>query len=86
MRMTTKLQKLGNSYGLILPKSVAEQLGAEPGTSMSFKIVGEELVFKVVEKKSKAKKHSLKELLKGMTKKNLHREVDWGKPVGNEFW
>jgi antitoxin component of MazEF toxin-antitoxin module len=30
-------------------------------------------------------KIKLKELLRGITKDNLHKEVDWSKPVGKEF-
>ena len=86
MRMTTTVQKLGNSYGLILPKSIAEEIGALPGTEMSFKVVNKELVFSVAEKKKKQKIYKLDDLLKGITKKNLHTEVDWGSPVGKEFW
>ena len=29
---------------------------------------------------------SLEELLKGITKKNIHPETDRGKPVGKEIW
>jgi antitoxin component of MazEF toxin-antitoxin module len=36
--------------------------------------------------KKKRKLYSLKDLLKGYTGDNNHREVDWGPPVGKEEW
>ena len=32
------------------------------------------------------RKYSLNELVSGITGKNRHREVDWGKPGGKEVW
>ena len=32
------------------------------------------------------KKYSLKELLDGVTKRNIHGEIDTGPPVGKELW
>jgi antitoxin component of MazEF toxin-antitoxin module len=31
-------------------------------------------------------KIKLKELLRGITKENLHKEVDWSKSAGKEVW
>ncbi len=31
-------------------------------------------------------KIKLKELLRGITKENLHKEVDWSMSVGKEVW
>jgi antitoxin MazE len=35
---------------------------------------------------AKRQEYSLEELLAGVTKKNLHSEVDFGLPVGKEVW
>jgi antitoxin MazE len=32
------------------------------------------------------KKYSLEELLKGVSKNNLHGEIDTGSPIGKEIW
>jgi antitoxin component of MazEF toxin-antitoxin module len=32
------------------------------------------------------KKYSLKELISGINKANIHSEVDFGKQAGNEHW
>lgn len=32
------------------------------------------------------RKYSLAELVKGITKKNRHKEVSTGRPVGGEIW
>ncbi len=39
----------------------------------------------LVMKPKKQKEYTLKELLKGMTKKNRHEPVEWGPDVGNEI-
>ncbi|KKR79673.1 MAG: transcriptional regulator/antitoxin MazE [Candidatus Nomurabacteria bacterium GW2011_GWA2_40_9] len=30
--------------------------------------------------------YRLEDLVKGITKKNRHKEYDWGKPMGKEIW
>ena len=39
-----------------------------------------------IEVVKKPASHSLSELLKGITKNNIHTEIDWGDSVGNEVW
>ncbi len=36
--------------------------------------------------RSSARNTELAELVKGITRKNLHAEIDFSKPVGNEVW
>jgi hypothetical protein len=40
----------------------------------------------VTEEPQSDREFTLEELLAGVAKKNLHREVDLGKPVGKETW
>ena len=80
--MTTKIQKWGNSLALRIPKSFAKDVHLESGASVNLSIANGRLV---VEPSPKTK-YSLSELLKGVTKKDLHSEIDWGRPVGKEVW
>jgi antitoxin component of MazEF toxin-antitoxin module len=41
---------------------------------------------KIVVAPAKRGHYRLDELLKGVTKKNLHRELDTGRPMGREQW
>ena len=82
--MTTKLQKLGNSFALIVPKAEVEKMGAVAGDLFELKSDLNKLVYKKV--KATPKKYTLKDLLKNFDPKIKHDEIDWGSPVGNEFW
>lgn len=41
---------------------------------------------RVRKKRSRKRKYSLSELVKGITKKNRHKEISTGGPVGGEVW
>lgn len=84
--MTTTFQKLGNSFALIVTKEEAKILSLKQGDKVSKKITKNSISFQKIKPTKQPKKYTLDELLKGMTKENLHEEIDWGKPVGNEFW
>lgn len=80
-KMTTKVQKWGNSLAVRIPKEVAEQLTIEQGSDIEMKVTDNEI--KLIPKK---RKPTLEELMAQITPENQHDEVDWGKPEGNEVW
>lgn len=80
--MQTKIQKWGNSLGLRIPKSFAKQAGVEAGSDVDLSIEGSDLVVRSLLRP----RYRLQDLLRGVTAKNLHKEVDTGAPVGREAW
>ena len=80
--MQTKIKKWGNSLGIRIPKTFAEEAGIEEDSEVDLSVQDGELVIRPKRRPS----YSLKALLKRVTKKNLHSEVDTGDPVGNEAW
>ncbi len=76
--MEQTLKKWGNSLAIRLPKSLSKELNLKEGSKVEIKLEGEKLVI--------VPKRGLKELLKGISPKNLHRETDWGRREGNEVW
>ncbi len=80
--METNIQKWGNSLGVRLPKSIAMSQSLKAGSRVKVTETKTGISIEVVKKKHR----TLDEMLKGITKENLHEEVDWGKPVGNEIW
>jgi len=80
--MQTKIQKWGNSLGLRIPKSFAKQAGVEAGSDVDLSIEGSDLVVR----SKRRSRYRLQSLLKGVTAKNLHKEVDTGARVGREAW
>ena len=80
--MRTKIQKWGNSLGLRIPRSFAEEVGVEAGSEVDLSIRRGDLLVKTVRRR----KYRLKELLRKITPTNVHAEVDAGAPVGKEVW
>ena len=80
--MQTKVQKWGNSLGLRIPKSFAEQAGVEAGSEVDLSVEDGELIVRP----KRAPKYDLKSLLQGVNAANVHKEVETGDPVGREVW
>ncbi len=80
--MLTKIQKWGNSLALRIPKTFALDANLENDSTVEISLVDGKIVVKPVS----APQWSLKELLAGINKNNIHQEVDSGESVGNEVW
>jgi antitoxin MazE len=78
---TTTIQKWGNSFAVRIPKSAIDKLRLQEGQTVTIQEYGDGLSL-VPTKKIK----TLKELVSGVTKSTLHRETEWGGPVGKELW
>lgn len=79
--MTTIVRKWGNSLAVRIPDEFAENLDLRDGSVVGFKQSGDRMII------SKANpKYTLEDMVKGITKKNRHKEFDWGKPMGKEIW
>jgi antitoxin MazE len=79
--MEIRIQKWGNSLGLRIPKSLAEDSGVSAGSVVDFRVVRGKLIATPIRGKYK-----LEDLLAGVSKTNLHGEVDSGEAVGREVW
>jgi antitoxin MazE len=79
--MRTKIQKWGNSLSVRIPKTVAEQAGLKEQDPLDIEVEGH----KVVLLPRTERDYRLRDLLKGVTKKNLHKQIDFGSPVGREL-
>ena len=80
--MVTKVQKWGNSLGLRIPKSCAEEAQITDGSHVEiYDQDGDLLIHSVKERKI-----DLDALLKQINKGNIHEEVEADDAVGNEVW
>lgn len=77
--MLTKTLKWGNSLAVRIPKVIATECGIEENSSVEISLRGKQIIIMPVKKE-----YSLKELLAGVTKDNIHSEFDTGHPVGKE--
>jgi antitoxin MazE len=80
--METTIQKWGNSLGVRLPKSVALSQSLKEGSRVKVTETKTGIAIEIKKKQPL----SLAVLLKGITKDNIHAEVDWGKARGKEIW
>lgn len=80
--MQTKIQRWGNSLGLRIPRSFAEEAGVEAGSQVDLSVRDGDLVVR----SAKRRKYRLSELLEKVTARNLHGAVDTGEPMGREVW
>ena len=80
--MRTKIVRWGNSLGLRIPKSFAEEMGVSDETPVDLSLEEGRLVIRA----AKPKILVLDDLLADVKKSNLHGETDTGGPVGGEVW
>ncbi len=80
--MITKVQKWGNSLAVRIPRSVAEDTQLTLGEAVNMASHDGQIVITAV----RPKRFKLDELLKGVTARNRHEEVDTGDAVGREVW
>lgn len=80
--MRIKIQKWGNSLALRIPKALAFQSKICEDEYVNLTLEENKIIIGPAEEK----KYSLKELISGIKKSNLHREIDFGEQVGCEHW
>jgi len=80
--MQTKIQKWGNSLGLRIPRSFAAEAQVTEGAIVDLSVENGRLLVRPLQ----TRRYVLGELLKKVTRRNLHREVSTGKAVGREAW
>ena len=80
--MRSKVQMWGNSLALRIPKPFAVEAGLDRDTPVEISLKQGRIVIS----KAIRNEYSLAELLNGITSENIHSEVDFGAPVGNEVW
>lgn len=82
--MKTKTQKWGNSLAVRVPRGIAEEAGLKPEDSLEIEVVKGKIV--LTPTAPAAGRYELKDLVKKISRKNLYKEQDFGKPEGREAW
>ncbi|KPJ91439.1 MAG: hypothetical protein AMS18_08710 [Gemmatimonas sp. SG8_17] len=78
----TRIQKWGNSLGLRIPKSVADEMHLGEGTEVDLTVQGKRLIVR----RARQPKLRLEDLLCDVATHNLHEGIDTGSRVGKEIW
>ena len=80
--MKTTAQKWGNSLAIRVPKSVAVQVGLKIKDDLEIEVQDGNVVLKPHVRRV----YRLEDLVKRITPKNVHHEIDSGAPIGREVW
>jgi antitoxin MazE len=80
--MNQHIRKWGNSAAVRIPAATLEAAGLK----LDDRVEVREENGRVVIEKAEAPSITLEWLIERITPENRHEEVDWGPPVGREFW
>lgn len=80
--MQTMIQKWGNSLAVRIPKAFVKEAHVACGTTVDLTVADGKIV---IDPRTEPE-YRLEDLLKGVTRRNLHAETDTGKAVGREVW
>ena len=80
--MNTKIQQWGNSLALRIPKAFAVEAKLHKGAVVDVSEEGGKIILTPLKKR----RITLKDLLSGVTKENIHGEISTGRRVGKEIW
>ena len=82
--MVTKIQKWGNSQGLRLARQILEDACISVGDDVEVAVREGMIVIAPVRRVRG--RQSLQKLVARIPKNYKPKEMDWGKPLGNEVW
>jgi antitoxin MazE len=77
----TQVVSWGNSQALRIPKAMLDELQIKEGDEVEMLVENGRLTVRPLNPKL-----TLEALVAAITPENCHKEIDWGKPVGNEVW
>ena len=87
--MRTMIVKWGNSQGIRIPKTLLQTVNISETDTVDMEVVNEQIIIKkAAVKKHKTTKERLCEFYGDNLKQKpiYQKEIDWGKPVGDETW
>jgi len=80
--MRAVVKKWGNSASVRIPAAVMQAARLDLDDPVDVR----EESGRIIIEPARRKEYDLDELVKGITRENLHGEVDFGGPVGKEAW
>ncbi len=78
----TQVAKWGNSLAVRIPRAIVKDAGLAEGDRLSLDLGADGAIIL----RSSRRKYSLDELVAGISKKNQHRQTNWGTAQGKESW
>ena len=78
----TQVAKWGNSLAVRIPRAIVKDAGLAEGDRLSLDLAADGAIVL----RSSRRRYSLNELVSRISKKNRHRETNWGAAQGKESW
>jgi antitoxin MazE len=82
MRNEATISKWGNSLAVRIPLALAKQASLGEGDCVKIALDRDGAIVL----RPARRKYALSDLVSRITRKNRHRETDWGRPEGEESW
>ena len=80
--MKATVRKWGNSAAIRIPVAMMQAIGLDIDEPVDVREEKGKIVIEPLQKKT----YDLNDLLKGISRRNLHEPVDFGAPIGKETW
>lgn len=80
--MKAAVKKWGNSASIRIPKTILQAAELDLDDAVDVREESGRIIIEPLHRKE----YDLADLLKGISRRNLHGETDFGDPVGNEAW
>lgn len=80
--MVTKIRKWGNSLGLRIPKTFANEIGVEEGSAVDITLDNDRIVIRL----TSSTRYRFSDLVSLIREDNIHDEIETGDAVGREVW
>ena len=81
MATQSKVKKWGNSLGIRISKSMADEVNITENTIINLSVNNNSIILTPA-----PKNNNLEDLLSRITPDNTHSEIDFGDKVGKEIW
>jgi antitoxin MazE len=83
--MNAEIKKWGNSLAVRLPRDLVQSLRLHDGSPVELELKDGTLVIRPRQRPHRGNV-TLDQLLTGVTPASIHRDTEWGEPVGEEIW
>ena len=79
--MRGKIHKWGNSLAVRIPKAFAQSAGLRESGEIELSLEGD-----TIRLAAAGREWTLPDLIRGITRRNRHAEIEVGRAVGKEIW
>jgi antitoxin component of MazEF toxin-antitoxin module len=84
--MTVLVKKIGGSVAVVIPKTMAQEMGLVSGTSLDISADADAIVMRKAGRRPRRDLHKIIEQIKPASYRRRRRELGDDPPIGKEMW